>query len=164
MIATDEIITIGFFSTPRTTGIMAPIFIFPLSALFLGNRIKKDIIKKIERSQRKPAAKKGFRAPLAQNFFRNGTPLPRPSFTYNLYGVRLPRLTVEKSVKKRTKWGGTQKKNLVGPHLRRLGRRRKAEAKDGGNQSFFSSLGPAVKVRFLCVVANPVCLGQSARC
>ncbi|MBQ4015173.1 MAG: hypothetical protein II610_08005 [Treponema sp.] len=34
MIATDEIITIGFFSTPRTTGIMAPIFIFPLSALW----------------------------------------------------------------------------------------------------------------------------------
>ena len=114
MIATDEIITIGFFSTPRTTGIMAPIFIFPLSALFLGNRIKKDIIKKLERSQRKPAAKKGFRAPLVQNFFRNGTPLPRPSFTYNLYGVRLPRLTVEKSVKKTDKVGRDAEKKLGG--------------------------------------------------
>ena len=114
MIATDEIITIGFFSTPRTTGIMAPIFIFPLSALFLGNRIKKDIIKKLERFQRKPAAKKGFRAPLVQNLFRNGTPLPRPSFTYNLYGVRLPRLTVEKSVKKNGQSGAGRRKKKLG--------------------------------------------------
>ena len=34
-------IVIGFFNTPRRTGSIAPIFIFQLSAYWLGNRIKK---------------------------------------------------------------------------------------------------------------------------